>query len=189
MSCLALNTVARSWRTTCGRRLRDCPRDNSKFFAWWMRLQPWLSRAAMAGVLLIGIGFGWYLHPKPPQDLLQSYLPNGAMAIRPASHIAAGETVRAIIHINSSNALRVRETLDNAERLLRDYSDAEKKLDLEIIANEDGLKVLRSDTSQERERIQLLLATYKNLRFLACGKTIERAKRDGVRDVRLIPSV
>lgn len=153
------------------------------------RMQPWLSRAAMAGVLVVGVGLGWTLHPKEAQDQLQAYLPNGAVAIRPASHIAANETVRAIIHINSSDAQRVRETLNNAERLLRDYSEAEKKLVLEIIANEDGLKVLRADTSKERERIQLLLATYKNLRFLACGKTLERAKREGKRDVRLIPSV
>lgn len=150
----------------------------------------WAGRAVAASLLVaLGVGLGWWLHPIAAQDGLSASLSTGAVAIRPVAYGATAQPARAIIHVSSADAERVERSLDEAERLLRDYRAANKQLLLEIIANEDGLRLMRADTSPARERIGLMLATYANLKFLACGKSVERARRETGREVQLLPKV
>jgi intracellular sulfur oxidation DsrE/DsrF family protein len=159
--------------------------------AGWRRRGIAVLGRAVAALLLIGVGvaLGWALNPARPGTPLTAYLPDGAVAIQPAGTAHTADT-RAIIHLSSADLARVSATLDEAERLLREFAVAKRRLELEIIANEEGLGAFRADiASPARARIEALLTTYDNLRFLACGKTLERFRREHGARVTLIPAV
>ena len=55
---------------------------------------------------------------------------------------------------------------------------------MEIVANEGGLNLLRSDTTPYAQRIRQLAE--KDVLFFACSKAIERLEERGI-NVRLVP--
>lgn len=152
--------------------------------------RPWTKGMVVAS-LLIGIGF-WaglaYQHTQSASDL-RTYLSTGKLTIQPAG-LAIGRGVKAIYHISTANPEKIRGALDEMEILLGVYAKSGRSLHLEIIANAEGLSLLRADISPVRERIHALQRNYENIKFLACGKTIEHLQlgRD-VRNVPLLPGV
>ncbi len=64
--------------------------------------------------------------------------------------------------------------------------DSGRTIEVELVANRGGLKMLRSDTSPHADRIARLRAEHPNLALIACGQTIERLRDSGV-EVRLLP--
>lgn len=148
------------------------------------------TKGAVAAGLLIGIGFwaGFASRHQSPSDL-QTYLSVGKLTIQPTT-LAIGHGVKAIYHISTANPEKIRGALDEMEILLGVYAKSGRTLRLEIIANAEGLNLLRADTSPARERIHSLQHNYKNIKFLACGKTIEHLQLGkNTRNVPLLPGV
>lgn len=155
----------------------------------WQRWQ-WTKGMVMAG-LLIGIGFwvGFVSRPSQSPSDLQAYLSTGKLTIQPAT-LAIGSGVKAIYHISTANPEKIRGALDEMEILLDVYAKSGRTLHLEIIANADGLHLLRADTSPARERVYALQRNYENIKFLACGKTIEHLQLGrNMQKVPLLPGV
>ncbi len=147
--------------------------------------------AVAAGILLaVGVSIGLGLQ-RPAEPHLLAHLPSGAQTIQPA-HLdivaPAGET-RAVFHITSVEPARVRATLDAIEEMISAYARARRPLRLELVANAEGLHLLRADTSPARERIAQIQRDFGNIRFLACGKTIQRIELETGRVVPLLPDV
>lgn len=150
----------------------------------------WAKGTALA-CLLIGIGFwvGFFSRPVQSPSDLQTYLSTGKLTIQPATW-TAGDGAKAIYHISTANPEKIRGALDEMEMLLGAYAKSGRTLHLEIIANAEGLNLLRADTSPARERIHALQQNYGNIKFLACGKTIEHlqlGRKPG--NVPLLPGV
>ena len=146
---------------------------------------------ALAAGLLMALGFlaGLGFQPHDPPSDLQAYLSTGKLVV-PSTTLAAGRDVKAIYHISTANTGKIRGALDEMEVLLGVYAKSGRTLHLEIIANAEGLSLLRADISPARERVQAMQQTYKNLKFLACGKTIERLQLEkNMRNVQLLPGV
>jgi intracellular sulfur oxidation DsrE/DsrF family protein len=147
----------------------------------------------LAATLLVGVGIGvdrWLRLAIPGDNLLAS-LPSHAQVIQPA-HLEVNAPIteqRAIFHVASSNPQSVRSTLEHVEKLLRRYESAGKPLRVEIVANAEGLDVLRTDTTPVREQIARLHKDYPNIAFLACGTTIARVNREQGVNVKLLPQV
>lgn len=151
----------------------------------------WLAIQALAAGLLVVLGFlaGLGFQSHDPPSNLQAHLSTGKLIVASAAQ-ATGRDVRVIYHISTANAAKVRGALDDMEVLLGDYAKSGRTLHLEIIANAEGLNLLRADTSPARERVYAMQQTYKNLKFLACGKTIERLQLEKrMRNVPLLPGV
>ena len=57
---------------------------------------------------------------------------------------------------------------------------------MEVVANNQGLNLLRIGKSQVSEQIKRLVNRYENLSFAACGKTMERWQGEG-EQVTIVP--
>lgn len=146
---------------------------------------------ALATGLLVILGFlaGLAFQPHDAPSDLQNYLSTGKLVIAATTQTSSRE-VKAIYHISTANSVKIRGALDEVEVLLGAYAKSGRTLHLEIIAHAEGLSLLRADMSPARERVQAMQQTYKNLKFLACGKTIERLQIEkNMRNVQLLPGI
>lgn len=144
------------------------------------------ARQMLAATLLLGLGLtgGWFAHGSATStpvvyDRLAG-LPAGYQAIAMAEQVDADKL---ILHLDSGEPGRLAAVLDLADKLLRERGAAAR---VEIVANSDGLDLLRADVSPERQRIADLARRHGNLSFVACGQTVARLKREGTR-VELLP--
>lgn len=96
------------------------------------------------------------------------------------------DTRRVVIHISSADSQRMAQALDDAEQLLVDYRDHPERVQLEVVANSEGIALLRQDASPYAERIRRMAQQFNNISFLACSRTIEKLHMRGI-DVHLIP--
>jgi intracellular sulfur oxidation DsrE/DsrF family protein len=130
----------------------------------------WFGRAMVAAMLL-GIGLaagvvgGAYLNPGLEQITV------------------ASEPNRYLIHVASGDRDDMAAALARAEYLL-DSAGSDGVRQVEIVANERGLNLLRSDITQFATQISTL--QQNDVVFYACSKTIERLEQAGV-DVQLVP--
>lgn len=95
----------------------------------------------------------------------------------------ATESRSYLIHIASGTPENMAIALQRAEHLLASAPDDGPR-QVEIVANEQGINLLRSDVTQFASEISLLQAN--DVVFYACSKTIQRLEENGV-EVRLVP--
>jgi intracellular sulfur oxidation DsrE/DsrF family protein len=149
-------------------------------------------QAMAAGLLLaIGITVGLTWRTGGGSDDLLSLLPKDAQTIRP-SHLelqTPANEVRAIFHVASDDPDRIRATLENVEKLVVRYANSNKRLHVELVANAEGLNLLRLGKSPAATQVARIQKTYGNVRFLACGKTIQRIESEKGVKVKLLPNV
>jgi len=141
-------------------------------------------------LLVVGISMGINWRPTASDDLL-SLLPKDAQTIRP-SHLdlrTPADEVRAIFHVTSADPEKIRATLNHVEKLVRSYSGSPKRLHVELVANAEGLNLLRTGKSPAAEQVAYIQKNYGNVRFLACGKTIQRIQAEKGMPVKLLPNV
>lgn len=93
---------------------------------------------------------------------------------------------RVVLHISSADKNRLDQALTDAEELLDSYRDQPELVQLEVVANTEGLSLLRADTSPYPERIRRMAQQFNNISFLACSRTIEKLRLRGI-DVHLLP--
>lgn len=136
---------------------------------------------AAAALLVTGVATGWMVHTwradgmggAPLQDIAQ---------LDPSAPGAG----KIILHISSLEPARVQGALDSVEHLLRASRSRGERVQVEIIANADGLGLLR-EGSPYTGSIQSLVARYDNVSFLACGIAMENARLSENVEVKLIP--
>ncbi len=132
-----------------------------------------------AAVILLALGFisGWFSHLPAPS------LPGFTTQSAQAQHV--------ILHIGHGSHEKFEETLNRAEQLLSSYR--EQGIRVEIVANSDGLDLLRANDSPYVQRIRGMMRMYSDLRFVACSNTIARLEREGnlvllIEDTQVAPS-
>lgn len=142
-------------------------------------LSPHLTHSLAAGVFLaIGLTTGWFVHGMrgaPPAPLLMQ------ASVQPAKHES-----KVVLHIFSGESVRFEAALDQAEELMRSADKLGNHVQLDVVANSEGLRLLQADASPYPQRIKDMQQTYKNLNFYACGITIDKLRRRGV-NVQLLP--
>ncbi|MHB8167921.1 MAG: hypothetical protein ACYDDT_14305 [Sulfuricella sp.] len=140
---------------------------------------------ALAACLLLCVGgaSGWFAHvwtgmgsDREMARLLQSVQRSDI----------GGEPQKLIVHVSSSNPVRLKSALDETESLLDAYRRTNRPLQVEIIANGGGVDLLRADVSPYAQRIGMMQEKYPNLDFMACGQTIKKLQEKGV-NVQLLP--
>lgn len=120
----------------------------------------------------LGVGAGWLTH----SGLSQSH---SLMDIARTVEVSQADQtnqhpVRIMLHVTTDDRFKLATVLDEAEQLLGSDSGRGNPVQVAILANGDGLNLLRADESPFAERLQALKARYENLSLLACGKALQR---------------
>lgn len=144
-----------------------------------------LGAGLAAGVaLVVAAAFGPPLYERlSPATALPLVASDQGEASAPAT------LVKVLIHLNTNDAGRIADTLDEVEAVLRYYRRNEQHARVEVIANGAGLDLLRAGSSPYPKRVQHMLQEYDNLKFVACQNTINRLKRERGITARLLPGV
>lgn len=137
----------------------------------------YLQGAAAVLLLAIGASVGWLAHSNAPAGMQGVSL--GTAQSRPQN---------IILHISTDDPIKVSDALDQAELMLARNKEKGKEFRLEIVANGDGLNLLRARYSSYPERTEELIRHYDNLSIMACARTLQ-AIRDQGGDVELLPHV
>jgi intracellular sulfur oxidation DsrE/DsrF family protein len=127
--------------------------------------------AAALLALTIGLAGGW----------LAARSHDGVTA--PAASAIPASQDTWLLHVASSDPARMQLALDRAEELMSGPA-ATAQSRVEIVANEGGLDLLRSDRTPFADRIRALAD--RDVLFFACSRAIDRLKEQGV-DVQLVP--
>jgi intracellular sulfur oxidation DsrE/DsrF family protein len=137
-----------------------------------------LGKAVAAGVLLLlGVSIGLiaqrYISPQPETEILSV-----AAVTAP---VGAGKNY--ILHVVSGEREAMLAALRKAQDLL-DSAELGQTNKVEIVANQQGLNLLRSDVTPFATEIATLQES--NVVFYACSRTIELLEEKGI-DVSLVP--
>ncbi len=138
-----------------------------------------LGRAVAAGLFLaLGLGGGWLARDRLGTGVGFDRLPTLPGGLQPIALSERVDPGKIILHLDSAEPGRLAGVLDTAEKLLAQGGPGAR---IEIVANSYGLDLLRADVTPLGPRIADMAQRHANLRFVACGQTVARLKREGVR--------
>lgn len=106
-----------------------------------------------------------------------------------ASTVAAEEPSRVLVHLNDNDPAVAFEVLSDLEQMLLDFQQRGEAVQVEVVANGDGLELVRADMTPIAEEITGLIDRYPNLTVSACRYTIDQLWEDHGLVVDLIPGV
>jgi intracellular sulfur oxidation DsrE/DsrF family protein len=137
-------------------------------------------------VLLAGLSGGWALRGLESQTVAarSAAVPGGFQAV---SLTQNADPNRIVLHIDSAAPGKMKAALDQAERLLDDADRQGRAMQLEVIANSQGIELLRAGHSPYAERIARMRQRHPNLHWVACGQTLARFTSEG-QNVKLLPA-
>lgn len=126
--------------------------------------------AAAVLLLLAGLSAGWFAG-----RVLDGGVSSGGQLV-------AANPDSWLLHVASDDPARMEMALDRAEELASGSDGVVRHV--EIVANESGLNMLRSDVTPYAGRIRRLAED--DVLFFACSRAIERLEERGIK-VRLVP--
>jgi intracellular sulfur oxidation DsrE/DsrF family protein len=131
------------------------------------------SPAAVAALLLVAVALGSGVagYSIARQSSGEALLAALASAQRPAPD-------RVILHVGHSDTRQFSAALRYVEHFLEQSRGPERRI--EVIANSDGLDLMRSDISPYRARIAAMLHAHDNVHFIACANGIRNLRRRGI---------
>jgi intracellular sulfur oxidation DsrE/DsrF family protein len=137
-------------------------------------------------VLLAGLSGGWALRGLESQTVAAQAegVPAGFRAVSLARE---ADPNRIILHIDSSAPSKMKAALDQADRMLDDADRQGRAMQLEVIANSQGLALLRAGNNPYADRIAQMKRRHPNLYWVACGQTLARFSSEG-QHVKLLPA-
>jgi len=130
-----------------------------------------------SALVLVGLGLGMLVH---------RYMDAGhlAGAIGDVQAMVANQdSPDYLLHVSSGDPAKMLATLQAAQEIMA-TSDARHPHRVEVIANEQGLNLLRSDVTPYAADISRL--AHEHVVFYACSRAIERLEQEGV-EVHLVP--
>ena len=104
--------------------------------------------------------------------------------VNPVTH----DDTKVLLHVSSAELDTLDFLLTKTERLLLDSKNSNYPLSIDVIANSEGINLLRKATTPYAKRILKLQEQYENLQFIACKNTIKRFKKNG-KNVQMINGV
>ncbi len=147
--------------------------------------------AVAAGILVtLGTLFVWQArdditNPTPPGLVTQQ----PAAALNDLADAAAPPIIKVLFHLNSNDRDLIKQSLQDVESALKLYRRTGQHARVQIVANGEGLDLLRVGASPYPETVRRMLQEYDNLQFVACQNTIDRLKRERGVTARLLPGV
>ncbi len=84
----------------------------------------------------------------------------------------AGEPHRLALQISDNDPVKMNAVLNVAANVSKYYSDKGDEIDIQIVAFNAGLHMLRDDTSPVKPRLQSFKQGMPNVSFMACENTL-----------------
>ncbi len=97
------------------------------------------------------------------------------------------QQTRVVFHISSDSRKDAALLLDQVELVLKEHRASGQPLRLEVVANNQGLRLMQQGRSPFPQRIHRLSETYPNLVFAACGNTLERMTKETGEKIQILP--
>jgi len=144
----------------------------------------WSKSIAASILIMVGVLSGWFAHQ---QMLPQNSLIELAKTVQHNQIINKNEPWRVMFHVSHNEARRFNILLDETEYLLAQYKKNNKPIQVEILTNGKGVNLIKNETSLQAAKLQELKAKYSNLVVSACGKTLQRIKKQTGKNVTLLP--
>lgn len=103
-----------------------------------------------------------------------------ALVLSAAPALAAGETHRLALQVSDNDPEKMNAALNVAANVSKLYAEKGDDVEVQIVAFNAGLHMLRDDTSPVKERLGSFASSMPNVSFKACGNTIDAmARKEG----------
>ena len=100
------------------------------------------------------------------------------LSLTPA--LAAGEVHRLALQVSDNDPEKMNAALNVAANVSKHYAAKGDEVEIQIVAFNAGLHMLREDTSPVKERLVSFASGMPNVSFKACGNTLEgMEKKEG----------
>ena len=103
---------------------------------------------------------------------------------QPVARLVAVEKL--VIQVNDNDPKLQNLALNNAKNVAEYYAAKGQKVDIQIVTYGPGLHMLRSDTSQVKQRIAEMSLENSNIAFVACANTRGNMAKQESKDIPLI---
>lgn len=91
--------------------------------------------------------------------------------------MAAGETHKLALQVSDNDSEKMNAALNVAANVSKYYGEKAEEVEIQIVAFNAGLHMLRDDTSPVKERLQSFASGMPNVSFKACGNTLDAMTR------------
>jgi intracellular sulfur oxidation DsrE/DsrF family protein len=99
------------------------------------------------------------------------------------------KTHKLALQISDKDPEKMNAVLNVAANVSRFYTDKGEEVEIEIVAFNAGMHMLRDDTSPVKDRIANSLKSLPNISFKACKNTMDTMERNEGKPVKLVPKV
>ena len=94
--------------------------------------------------------------------------------------LAAGEAHNLALQVSDNDPEKMNAALNVAANVSKHYAEKGDEGEIQIVAFNAGLHMLRDDTSPVKERLQSFASGMPNVAFKACGNTLDAmARKEG----------
>lgn len=111
----------------------------------------------------------------------------GGFTLIPALGYAAGDVHKLALQISDNDKAKMNTVLNVAANVSRYYSEQGDEVQIEIVAFNAGLHMLRADTSPVRKRLESFSQSMPNVTFDACKNTMDGMARKEGKQPPLLP--
>jgi hypothetical protein len=98
------------------------------------------------------------------------------------------EIHRIVIQVSDDSDGTFTKVLNNASNMSNFFLERGEEYEIEIVAYNAGLHMLRTDTSPVLQRIQSFTDSVPNVTISACGNTIKGMSKKAGRDIEIVPN-
>lgn len=142
-------------------------------------LRRWMAVAAASVLFSVAgwLGHAWW-SDDPQRDPAAGYALRGDWRSLDRNHV--------LVHVSSGRTEALATALDEVEDALRSARTALRSIEVEIVVNSTGLDLLRAGITPYAARVAAMRTEFPNLRFVACGQTLQRLREQGLA-VELLP--
>jgi intracellular sulfur oxidation DsrE/DsrF family protein len=109
-----------------------------------------------------------------------------ALLIVPAR---AGEPHKLALQISDNTPEKMNAVLNVASNVSKYYSDKGQEVEIQIIAFNAGLHMLRDDTSPVKPRLKSFKQSMPNVSFIACDNTLHAMTRNEGKEPPLVENI
>ena len=112
--------------------------------------------------------------------------------VAPAS--AAEKAHRLALQISDNDPAKMNAVLNVAANVSKYYSDKGQEVEIQVVAFNAGLHMLRADTSKVKPRLKSFAKGMPNVSFMACNNTLTNmARKEGktpplVENAKIVPA-
>ncbi|MGE0062738.1 MAG: hypothetical protein AB7T86_11740 [Xanthobacteraceae bacterium] len=123
-------------------------------------------------------------------SLLRAVAASLALLVLPlAGSAAAAESHKLALQVSDNDPGKMTAALNVAANVSKYYSGKGEEVEIQIVAFEGGMHMLREDTSPVKPRLKSFREGMPNVSFIACDNTLHSMARNEGKEPVLVPDV